>query len=73
MSSFFAVFIQSMFLKICFYINKYLLKNIFKISNIKLQAVDKDQSGEISQQEFRLFFQCLGLTHDVSRIAHFLS
>ena len=63
-----------MFLKICFYINKYLLKNIFKIlSNIKLQAVDKDQSGEISQQEFRLFFQCLGLTRDVSRIAHFLS
>ncbi|KOX71426.1 Sarcoplasmic calcium-binding protein [Melipona quadrifasciata] len=28
------------------------------------KAVDKDQSGEISQQEFQLFFQCLGLTHD---------
>ncbi|KAK9303744.1 hypothetical protein QLX08_004625 [Tetragonisca angustula] len=28
------------------------------------KAVDKDQSGEISQQEFRLFFQCLGLTRD---------
>ena len=28
------------------------------------KAVDKDQSGEISVQEFKLFFQCLGLTHD---------
>ncbi|CAK9810883.1 Sarcoplasmic calcium-binding protein [Anthophora quadrimaculata] len=28
------------------------------------KAVDKDQSGEISVQEFKLFFQCLNLTHD---------
>ncbi|XP_003706299.1 sarcoplasmic calcium-binding protein [Megachile rotundata] len=28
------------------------------------KAVDKDQSGEISVEEFQLFFQCLGLTHD---------
>nr|XP_033333531.1 sarcoplasmic calcium-binding protein [Megalopta genalis] len=28
------------------------------------KAVDKDQSGEISVEEFKLFFQCLGLTHD---------
>lgn len=30
------------------------------------RAVDKDQSGEISVVEFKIFFQCLGLTHDVS-------
>ncbi|KOC60543.1 Sarcoplasmic calcium-binding protein [Habropoda laboriosa] len=28
------------------------------------KAVDKDQNGEISVQEFKLFFQCLDLTHD---------
>ncbi|XP_015599287.1 sarcoplasmic calcium-binding protein [Cephus cinctus] len=28
------------------------------------KAVDKDGSGEISVQEFKLFFQCLGLSHD---------
>ncbi|XP_076232864.1 sarcoplasmic calcium-binding protein [Calliopsis andreniformis] len=28
------------------------------------KAVDKDQSGEISVEEFKLFFQCLGLTND---------
>ncbi|XP_053979683.1 sarcoplasmic calcium-binding protein [Hylaeus volcanicus] len=28
------------------------------------KAVDKDQSGEISVEEFKLFFQCLNLTHD---------
>ncbi|KZC09655.1 PREDICTED: sarcoplasmic calcium-binding protein [Dufourea novaeangliae] len=28
------------------------------------KAVDKDQSGEISVEEFKLFFQCLDLTHD---------
>ncbi|CAL7947167.1 unnamed protein product [Xylocopa violacea] len=28
------------------------------------KAVDKDRSGEISVQEFQLFFKCLGLTHD---------
>lgn len=38
--------------------------------NMKLQAVDKNRNGEISVQEFQLFFRCLGLTHDVSRIAH---
>lgn len=31
--------------------------------NYLFQAVDKDQSGEISVDEFKLFFQCLGL-HD---------
>lgn len=36
--------------------------------NVQFQAVDKDQSGEISVQEFKLFFQCLGLTHEVSKI-----
>lgn len=29
------------------------------------QAVDKDKSGEISVEEFKLFFQCLGLTSEV--------
>ncbi|OAD53770.1 Sarcoplasmic calcium-binding protein [Eufriesea mexicana] len=28
------------------------------------KVFDKDQSGEISVQEFKLFFQCLDLTHD---------
>ncbi|XP_076303454.1 sarcoplasmic calcium-binding protein [Lasioglossum baleicum] len=28
------------------------------------KAVDKDQSGEISVEEFKLFFKCLDLTHD---------
>ncbi|XP_006614878.1 sarcoplasmic calcium-binding protein [Apis dorsata] len=28
------------------------------------KAVDKDHNGEISIQEYKLFFQCLGLTHD---------
>ncbi|XP_060811606.1 sarcoplasmic calcium-binding protein [Bombus pascuorum] len=28
------------------------------------KAVDKNRNGEISVQEFQLFFQCLGLTHD---------
>ncbi|XP_076628133.1 sarcoplasmic calcium-binding protein [Colletes latitarsis] len=28
------------------------------------KAVDKDQSGEISVEEYKLFFQCLDLTHD---------
>lgn len=33
------------------------------------KAVDKDGSGEISVQEFKLFFQCLNLTHDDAVIA----
>ena len=33
------------------------------------KAVDKDQSGEISVQEFKLFFQCLGLTHEDAVVA----
>ncbi|XP_012281251.1 sarcoplasmic calcium-binding protein isoform X2 [Orussus abietinus] len=28
------------------------------------KAVDKDQSGEISVEEFKLFFECLGLSND---------
>lgn len=36
-----------------------------------MQAVDKDHNGEISIQEYKLFFQCLGLTHDVSKIIYF--
>ncbi|EZA47977.1 hypothetical protein DMN91_012329 [Ooceraea biroi] len=28
------------------------------------KAVDKDRSGEISIEEFKMFFACLGLTHD---------
>lgn len=31
-----------------------------------LQAVDKDNSGEISVEEFKLFFKCLGMENDVS-------
>ncbi|XP_033229154.1 sarcoplasmic calcium-binding protein isoform X2 [Belonocnema kinseyi] len=33
------------------------------------KAVDRDNSGEITVQEFQLFFECLGLTHDHSVIA----
>ncbi|XP_012253815.2 sarcoplasmic calcium-binding protein [Athalia rosae] len=32
------------------------------------KAVDKDKSGEISVQEFKLFFQCLGLTTEHAAI-----
>lgn len=36
-----------------------------------LQAVDKDRSGEISIEEFKIFFTCLGLTHDVNISYHY--
>lgn len=29
------------------------------------QAVDRNNNGEISVQEYQLFFECLGLSHDV--------
>jgi Ca2+-binding EF-hand superfamily protein len=33
------------------------------------KAVDKDNSGEISVQEYQLFFKCLGLNEEAARIA----
>jgi len=32
----------------------------------QLQAVDNDGSGEISIEEFKLYFNCLGLSDEVS-------
>lgn len=31
-----------------------------------LQAVDRDGSGEISIEEFKMFYACLGLSEEVS-------
>lgn len=45
--------------------DKDLRKKVHKFLPFLFQAVDKDSSGEISIDEFKLFFQCLGLTdHD---------
>lgn len=42
--------------------DKSLKKKVHKFLPFLFQAVDKDSSGEISIEEFKLFFQCLGLT-----------
>lgn len=41
---------------------KDLRKKVHKFLPYLFQAVDKDHSGEISISEFKLFFNCLGLT-----------
>lgn len=42
--------------------DKSLRKKVHKFLPFLFQAVDKDNSGEISIEEFKLFFNCLGLT-----------
>ncbi|XP_070503849.1 sarcoplasmic calcium-binding protein [Chironomus tepperi] len=42
--------------------DKDLRKKVHKFLPYLFQAVDKDHSGEISIEEFKLFFKCLGLT-----------
>lgn len=42
--------------------DKDLKKKVHKFLPYLFQAVDKDHSGEISIEEFKLFFNCLGLT-----------
>lgn len=42
--------------------DKDLKKKVHKFLPFLFQAVDKDHSGEISIDEYRLFFKCLGLT-----------
>lgn len=42
--------------------DKDLKKKVHKFLPYLFQAVDKDNSGEISIEEFKLFFNCLGLT-----------
>ena len=42
--------------------DKDLKKKVHKFLPYLFQAVDHDHSGEISIQEFKLFFNCLGLT-----------
>ncbi|CRL05618.1 CLUMA_CG018186, isoform B [Clunio marinus] len=42
--------------------DKDLRKKVHRFLPYLFQAVDKDSSGEISIEEFKLFFQCLGLT-----------
>ena len=41
--------------------DKDLKKKVHKFLPYLFQAVDKDSSGEISIDEFKLFFKCLGL------------
>lgn len=42
--------------------DKALAKRVHKFLPYLFQAVDKDNSGEISIEEFKLFFKCMGLT-----------
>lgn len=42
--------------------DKDLKKKVHKFLPFLFQAVDKDSSGEISIDEYKLFFNCLGLT-----------
>jgi Ca2+-binding EF-hand superfamily protein len=42
--------------------DKALKKKVHKFLPYLFQAVDKDSSGEISIEEYKLFFVCLGLT-----------
>jgi Ca2+-binding EF-hand superfamily protein len=49
--------------------DKDLKKKVHKFLPYLFQAVDKDHSGEISIQEFKLFFECLGLTDRDAEIA----
>lgn len=42
--------------------DKDLKKKVHKFLPYLFQAVDKDSSGEISIEEYKLFFNCLGLT-----------
>lgn len=38
-------------------------------SILMFQAIDKDHSGEISIEEYKLFFRCLGLTEEAAAIS----
>jgi Ca2+-binding EF-hand superfamily protein len=38
---------------------------MFRDASVVFQAVDKDRNGVISVEEFRLFFECLGLDDKV--------
>uniref|UniRef100_A0ABD2VYT3 EF-hand domain-containing protein n=1 Tax=Trichogramma kaykai TaxID=54128 RepID=A0ABD2VYT3_9HYME len=51
--------------------DKSLRKKVHHFLPYLFKAVDKDNSGEISVQEFKLFFKCIGLDNDVS-ICNFL-
>jgi Ca2+-binding EF-hand superfamily protein len=42
--------------------SKDLKKKVHRFLPYLFQAVDKDKSGEISIDEFKLFFECVGLT-----------
>ncbi|XP_014214343.1 sarcoplasmic calcium-binding protein [Copidosoma floridanum] len=44
--------------------DKSLRRKVHNFLPYLFKAVDKDKSGEISVQEFKLFFQCLGLHND---------
>jgi len=50
--------------------SKELRKNVGKPLPYFFQAVDNDASGEISIEEFKLYFKCLGLTEE-SAVASF--
>jgi Ca2+-binding EF-hand superfamily protein len=49
--------------------DKDLKKKVHKFLPYLFQAVDKDNSGEISIEEFKLFFNCLGLTDSDAQVS----
>lgn len=49
--------------------DKYLVKKIQGFLPYLFKAVDKDRSGEISIQEYKLFFDCLGLKESDAELA----
>lgn len=48
--------------------DKSLKKKAHRFLPFLFKAVDKDKSGEISVEEFKIFFKCLGLTEQVSTV-----
>lgn len=49
--------------------DKSLKKKVHRFLPYLFQAVDKDSSGEISIEEYKLFFKCLGLTEQDAAIS----
>ncbi|XP_044260480.1 sarcoplasmic calcium-binding protein [Tribolium madens] len=49
--------------------DKHLVRRAHSFLPYLFRALDKDQSGEISEDEFKLFFQCLGLQEEDAILA----
>lgn len=50
----------------------YCVKYVIPVLCFTLQAVDTDGSGEISIEEYKMFYACLGLSEEVSAILPYL-